>query len=214
MHNKQTKKRTIDEVGSFIAHIVQNNKKAFRLLFINAILSFLLMCVCLYFVFLKEDKVIVLSPEGRPDIVTPINDRIFANEVQSYIGVVTSTVFGVSYIDFINQENMYNLYNSMKPFFHQEIFKSFWDSYVSSFFIKSLRENKLIVKVKPLPFDIKVSSDGKTVLAVGMIDLLNFTADGNSTVTRKKIEMKFYRGKRTIANPYGLYTVHLTEISF
>lgn len=210
---KQQRKKTSDEVGSFIEHIVRNNKRAFRLLYLSSIISIVLLFICLYFLFFKKDRVVLLSPEGKPDIVNSISDRVFANEAQSFIGVVTGLVFERSYVDFMNQNNTVKVYKTMEPFFSPEIYRSFWESYIKSQFIKSVVDGKLIVKVKvSSPFDLKVTPKGE-VFGIGTVELLNFTPDTAvaPTLARKIVEIRFFKGTRTLQNPYGFYVISLTE---
>lgn len=214
MFLKKKNKVTSDEVGSYIEHLVKTNKRSFLLLIFNSIITLILAIICVYFIFFKEERVVLLSPEGKPDIANTVSDRVFAHEVQTFISVVSASIFERSYIDYMSKENLEKVYRDIENYFVSAIFVSYWNSYIKSQFVKSVIDNKLIVKVKvSSPFDLKYNRETKEILGVGVVELLNFTPDPNvaPTVSSKVMEIRIKKGVRTLRNPFGLYVISFTE---
>lgn len=214
MFLKKKEKVTSDEVGSYIEHLVKTNKRAFLLLILNSSITLILAVVCVYFIFLRDERVILLSPEGKPDIANTVSDRIFVHEVQTFISVVSASIFERSYIDYVNRDNLEKVYRDIENYFSPTIFRSYWNSYLKSQFVRSVIDNKLVVKVKvSSPFDLRYNKETKEIIGAGVVELLNFTPDPNvtPTVSSKVMEIKIIKGARTLRNPFGLYVISFTE---
>jgi len=191
---------------------VDFRKRAVRLNYILLVIVILAM-IAVIVVGSREDKVIVLDGNGKPYVALTFKDNVYPVEAQNFVRDALQVTLEWTYTEILEGEKRKEHLQKMHRYFHPDYFPDFITGFRNSDYIASIRDEKKITKVAfPNAFNIYKDRQRDVFVATGTVTVTAYDTNGEITSDRKTYRLEMVRGVRSVFNPYGLYTIGLTEV--